>query len=95
MSPRQIRTKSLSLPVTPARHLMPGVEVADIDALRGQHQPPRASLRRQVREPESDHGPAGGHQLEVDIAVQVAALDAAQADLGRRFDRGSGSTVLD
>ena len=26
---------------------------------------------------------------------RVAALDAALADLGRRFDRGSGSTVLD
>ena len=30
-----------------------------------------------------------------DDPEKVAALDAALAELGRRFDRGSGSTVLD
>ena len=30
-----------------------------------------------------------------DDPARVAAPDAALGDLGRRFDRGSGSTVLD
>jgi hypothetical protein len=44
----------------------------------------------------ANYGPTiAVYRAVADDPERVAALDEALADLGRRFDRGSGSTVLD
>jgi hypothetical protein len=53
------------------RHIEARIDVTDIDVVTGQHQPPVAQGRRDVREPERDDGAPGRQSILVHIAVHV------------------------
>ena len=79
-------------------HRIAGVDVADIDVIGFDHQPPVARGRRDIGEAERHHGPTRRNRIQVDVAVHVPQqqlrieiLDAEVADptdapAAERFD---------